>query len=134
MSLNVRRPIYILLSLLTLFCCMIIGSPSAYAKDSEQTVTGKYYEFTEKANYTFSDPSSAASVSGASFGKLSVTGNFAFSDNKFVVNEGALTFAYSFSQAKLSVDPSNWHIIEDSSKNIDYIELDEKIKTGAVVL
>lgn len=134
MSLNVRRPISILLSLLTLFCCMIIGSPSAYAKDSEQTVTGKYYEFSEKANYTFSDPSSAASVSGTSFGKLSVTGNFAFSDNKFVVNEGALTFTYSFSQAKLSVDPSNWHIIEDSSKKIDYIELDEKIKTGAVVL
>lgn len=134
MSTVVKRMVAFLLSLLTLAAWIGAATPCAHAKEVHHSISGKYYVFSEKTDYTFSDTDSVISSVDSGFGILTVSGSYALDGSKLTVNEGVLSISYDVAPSKLSADPSQWHVIDDSGKQVDTFRLDEKIKSGAVIL
>lgn len=133
MSMNIKK-IAMLLTLLTLVLGIRTVSLCAYAESNSQDIPGKFFEFSEKTNYTFSDESSVVSSEKSIFGSLNVSGSYSFNGSTFTVNKDVLSISYTFNPSNLSADPSEWHIIEDSGEKVDTIDLKGKIKSGAIIL
>ena len=115
MRMNIKK-IIMLLTLLTLVLGIAAVSPQVHAEANSQNISGKFFEFSEKKNYTFSDAGSAVSSEKSGFGSLNVSGAYSFDGNDFIVNKDVLSISYTFDPSKLSADTSEWHIVEDSGK------------------
>lgn len=133
MRMNIKKVI-MLFALLTLVLGIAAVSPQVHAEANNQNISGKFFEFSEKTNYTFSDAGSAVSSEKSGFGSLNVSGAYSFDGNDFIVNKDVLSISYTFDPSNLSADTSEWHIVEDSGKKVDSVDLKEKIKSGAIIL
>ncbi len=112
----------------------------AFAKESTITPTGSVYEFGEKDHYEFS-----SSTSGKSANSINTLGSFSLSGDMtdkgtvngvqtFVVSSGNLSFSYDYDGAILDAEDTEWHLIDDKTKQIDDFSVDKNILSGAVVV
>lgn len=94
------------------------------------------YEFAANAHYDFS----SSTVSGGdTFGSFTVFGDLKNTGNKngvpaYSVNSETLNFYYSYSQSKLNVADTEWHLIDDKTKKVDTISLNKNILSGAIIV
>lgn len=115
---------------------------SAKTADKTLSVQGHLYEFDEKSKYEIDSSSSdkMTDSSGIHMGGLSVTGNF--TDTKttdgtfsFVVADNELfSITYKYDNKLLNSSEDEWHLIDDSKKSVNGIELEDKIGKGAIIL
>ena len=130
------------LLVVTLYIACSIGSVSlkTYAKESAIDVVGDVYEFDKDTHYEFStaDSSSPTNVNNT-FGAFHITGDIENTGklngiSAYSVSSGNVSLFYSFDQGRLSVEESDWHVIDDKTKRIDSATLSENILSGAMIV
>ena len=122
----------------------------AYAKDQSKNLSGEIYELGEKDAYVFSDENSINSntdrfvISGNIYKTETKDGFTSFAvdvndnddedgkDDNLVITLNNSSSAPAYSK-EIEVETA-WHIVEDSSKKVNGTILDEKIKTGAIIV
>lgn len=111
------------------------------AESTYKEFVGKYYEFDKKSGYEISSKDPIGNTGNRDhMGKLSISGSFSSGDmhSDFlgynVSDKSVLTINYSYNNALLNTGKFNWHIVEDGDDEIDGIELENDIDTGAAIL
>ena len=131
-----------LLSILTTAVVCIVSVPfSTSAESTTQDKVGIVLEFADDHDYVYSRNFLIGNTSNQrTLGKLSISGDYKLGDLKddfisyIVEEEQNLSFNYTFDKSYLTADKMNWHIIDDSAKEIDGIELENKVNSGSVIL
>lgn len=112
---------------------------SALASDSMTSVPGKLYEMGEDSHYEFStDNSDAVVTKNNTYGTFSISGNIVSSGETsgiptYRIGTGGLDLLYHYDGAAADPDKDDWHIVDDKSKKLDSLTLDENIMKGAIV-
>lgn len=122
--------------ILIFFALLLLSTPPAYAKESSIGVKGDIYEFASNAHYEFS----SATASGKNaFGSFTISGDLKNVGSQngvpaYSVSSENVYFHYAYSPSQLDVSETEWHLIEDKTKNVDGISLDKNIMSGAVII
>ena len=123
-----------LLGVIILFASMVIYPVKVNAQNKTEQLSGKYYEFGEKSKYEIS--SATASTSVTPIGTLNVSGDFKTTGSgettQYDVSKDNLTITYTFNSSILNNSSDKWHLYEDGTKVVDGINLEDKIKNGAI--
>ena len=115
----------------------LLLSCMAYA-DSISTQSA-VYEFSEKSGYEISAAEPIDTPEQALLGTFSVEGEALLDSSSgdipryTIPDGGALALKYTYSPALANASEEDWHLISDSKKSVDGIDLGGKIETGAVV-
>lgn len=125
-----------LLAILAVVGCLPLFTTQAYAKETSSAIDAKVYEFGPKDRYEFSQ---ASTVGGSTFGFFSISGDLASTKDvndfpAYTVNSKVIQFHYSYDQAKLNTAETEWHLIEDKTKKVDAISLEDNILSGTVIV
>ncbi len=127
----------IVLATMTLIITM---SNVVLAKSGKNIVTGKLFEFDEDSKYEFSSSKESKPTNTKNtYGEFSVNGNIneVFSKNgisAYQVNSGNLKLTYSYGDKLLKAGEDEWHLVEDKTKKVDLVSLEEKILKGAIII
>ncbi len=114
---------------------------TAFAENNSTEVTGKKYEFNDKSSkYVYSEADTQMSTSeNDTYGTFKISGNFTSSSEKggvtaYKVKEGALDIIYEYNDDLLNADIDSWHLLDDSTNNINGEKLNSKIQNGAILV
>lgn len=114
---------------------------ATFATAAKTEVPGQIFEFGKDSHYEFADSKeSSATNSENTYGTFSISGEIADVTTKngvpaYEVNDGNLKFFYNYGDSLLlNADEDLWHLIEDKSKKVDDMKLDENILKGAIIL
>lgn len=124
--------------LLIMLCGMFYVTASASADKTE--VAGKVYESGEDSHYEFSNTEQFAEADkDNTYGIFSVSGNISDVESRndvpaYKVADGNLSLFYNYDDSLLNADVDSWHLIDDKSKKVDKLSLDENILKGAIIL
>ena len=112
-----------------------------YAVTSGVNTSGKIYEFDEKSHYEFSSTEEYTSTAdeGKTYGKLSINANITdITEINGIASYGVesedVTISYTYGDSLLTAGEDEWHLIDDKSKFVDVIKLDDKIMKGVLIL
>lgn len=125
-----------LIVILFIIGCLQLLISQAYAKEYSITVKGNIYEFPSNAHYEFS---SASTSTGSSFGSFTISGSLKSTGDKngipaYSVSSESANFQYTYSQSRLNVSETEWHLIDDKTKKVDEVSLDKNILSGAIII
>lgn len=131
-----------IISQLTVFVMMVsLFTFAASATASKTDVPGRVYVFGEDSQYEFSDTKEyLESNVDNTYGTFFISGEVTNVTTKdgipaYEVSEGNLDFFYNYGDTLfLNEDLDSWHLIEDKSKQIDGLKLDESIMEGTIIL
>lgn len=120
---------------------LVIGfSGTALATADRSEIEGKFYEFDKDSHYEFSESDSYTKTGNENtYGTFSISGNISNIGIEgglpsYEVSEGNLALFYNYGDRMLNEDEDSWHLIEDRSKQVDTLTLDESIMNGAIIL
>ena len=129
-----------LLAVIIVLSCFASMTVGVYAEEASSIVQGNVYKFDAKSSYEYSTADAfGITTAGNTMGSLVLLGD-AKDDGivngcqTYTVSTGNLSLAYRFNESALKAKETDWHIIEDSSKTIDNIKIDDKIKSGAIIV
>jgi len=113
-------------------------SVEVFAKTTDFNINGKYYEFDKGSHYEIADSTAIGAVSD-SLGDFSISGDAKEVAAKgeipsFGINDGIIEIRYKVGSTYKGEDTTKWHIIEDKSKTVDDMKLDENILKGAIIV
>lgn len=134
---GIRRTVALLVATVLAFGTFTL---TAFAAPAKTEVPGQVYEFGKDSHYEFSDSQDAISSESAdTYGTFSISGEVSDVTTKngipaYEVTEGNLKFFYNYGDTLLKADEDSWHLIEDKSKKIDDLKLDENLLKGAIIL
>lgn len=136
----VLSPIKMLLSLFATMVILCLTSMSAFAVDEQLKVTGQLYEFDKNNHYEFPDGGSVERTNkDNTYGTFCISGNIVAVNNKdgvpsYEVSDDKLTFYYNHGDSMLNANEDAWHLIDDKSKKVADMKLDDDIMKGAIIL
>lgn len=118
-----------------LISCML-GSTVAYASNTRLLVSANVYDLDKDSHYVIGEASPSGS---AAIGTLSINGDVRTSSEvnsfpAYEVNSGNASFTYTISSGVLNRAEEEWHIVNDKTKKINGLTLDEDILSGALIL
>ena len=135
---GIKRTVAIMLATILMFSTFTL---TVFAAPAKTEVPGQVYEFGKDSHYEFSDSKdSVSSENAVTYGTFSISGEVADVTTKngipaYEVTEGNLKSFYNYGDTLLlNADEDTWHLIEDKSKKIDDLKLDENILKGAIIL
>lgn len=101
------------------------------------TVNGYVNRSEHKGDYDISESESNSKTK--SIGQLKLDGDWDTStigENDFIsyASSKNVNFYYSFNSKVLNRKDTKWHIVEDKAKEVDSIELEDKIQNGVVII
>ena len=116
--------------------CLQFLTMGVYAKETSIDIKETIYEFAASEHYEFS---SAAASSGNSFGTFSISGDLKSIGNKnglpaYSVSSESVNFYYTYDKSNLNVPDTEWHLIDDKTKKVDTVSLDQNILSGAIIV
>ena len=129
-----------LLTVIIVLSCFASMTVGVYAEEASSIVQGNVYKFDAKSSYEYSTADAfGITTAGNTMGSLVLLGDAkddgtANGCQTYTVSTGNLALSYRLNESILKAKESDWHIIEDSSKSIDSIKLNEKIKSGAIIV
>lgn len=140
-NISINNPFIKLFSVVVLLFSILAVSfaPYAYAKENKVEVPGKVFS-AEDFDYSFQTAESFEQAKTKNtIGTFSITGSFKKNGDMlgvdaYIVDGGSINFTYTVRTDVLSAADDNWHIVEDKSKNIGDIKLEDPIKSGAVIV
>ena len=115
-------------------------SLNVHAKEIEENVSGDYYEFEKSSKYEISATAAGGKVSSdGTYGLFSITGDIKpVADMNgipaYEVQDANVQIAYKLNEGYINVADDAWHLIDDKSKTVDGMKLDNDILSGAVIL
>ena len=128
--------LFVCLELLTGFMEMVVN-----AKEESTKVIGKVYEFEEKDSYEFSKKNTYTTTDNncQTYGLFSIDGNIKSKEIKegipsYEINGGNVLLTYTYNDNLLNAKEEDWHLVDDKSKLVDDIKLNDNIMSGALVL
>ncbi len=130
------------LSALLLVVAVVVSTFTLTAFAAGKTeVPGKIYEFGKDSHYEFSDSKDFSDTGTTdTYGTLSISGEVSDVSTKngvpaYEVSEGNLSFFYNYGDTLLlGEDEDSWHLVEDKSKKLNGLKLDDNILNGAIML
>ena len=135
---GIRRTVALLVATVLVFSTFTL---TAFATAAKTEVPGRIYEFGKDSHYEFSDTKDYAETNSENtYGTFSISGEVADVTTKngvpaYEVSNGNLKFFYNYGDTLLlNADEDSWHLIEDKSKKVDDLKLDENILKGAIIL
>lgn len=135
---GIRRTVALLVATVLVFSTFTL---TAFATAAKTEVPGRIYEFGKDSHYEFSDTKDYAETNGENtYGTFSISGKVADVTTKnavpaYEVSDGNLKFFYNYGDTLLlNANEDSWHLIEDKSKKVDDLKLDENILKGAIIL
>ena len=142
---NIRKVPKILFSVLFSIIIFAIfaecGMIFIYASERTKDVTGDYYEFEEKSHYEYSstDSSNKAVLELNTSGTLSIIGDFdedtgANNLPVYTIKDGNLSISYDFNSSSIEVEEAEWHLVDDKSKKVDDLVLEDNVMQGALII
>ena len=113
----------------------------AEAKEQTVDINGQVYEFDKKSEYEIDSTLATSTTDKATtLGSLSIDGDISknYTKDGFtayeIANNTVFSISYKYNNNLKDASPMDWHITEDSKKEVNGISLDDKIKNGAVIL
>ncbi len=134
---GIKRTVAIMLVTILVFSTFTL---TAFAAPAKTEVPGQVYEFGKDSHYEFSDSKDSIPLENAdTYGTFSISGEVSDVTTKngvpaYEVTEGNLKVFYNYGDALLNADEDSWHLIEDKSKKLDDLKLNENILKGAIIL
>lgn len=126
--------------LLSLVIMFSIFSVTAFASAGKNEIPGKIYEAGKNSHYEFSDMETfSATDENNTYGDFSISGDMSDVGNRdnvpsYKVREGNLSLFYNYGDKLLNTDEDSWHLIDDKSKKLDSLTLDNNILKGAIIV
>ncbi len=135
-SLMINRAVILLIIFAILFTNSSVNTLAAYSRTE---ISGTVYEFDKDSHYEFHENKDELKKAEETYGTFSVSGNISNVGKKdgvpsYEVADGNLSFFYNYSDTKLNADEDSWHLIDDNSKKVADITLDNNIMKGAIIL
>lgn len=132
----VKRMPRILCMVMVLTILASISTTTVSAKETILNVTGSIHKLAEDSHYEIS---STTKTNERAFGTLSLSGNMRENGsmgiyNKYTVNQGNFSISYSFNASALNATATTWHIVEDKTKQVNDMKLEQNIMTGALII
>lgn len=137
MHTGIKRAVTLMVATILMFSTF---SFAAFAASAKTEVTGQIFEFDKDSHYEFSDSKDSVSSENAdTYGTFSISGEISDVTIRddipvFEVTEGNLEFFYNYGDTLLNADEDSWHLINDKSKKIGDLKLDESILKGAIII
>ena len=134
---DAKKLLCLLISVMML--CSIL-TPAVFADSDSTAIQGSVYEFEESGHYDYSVVESPENPDGsAAYGVFSVTGELTPDTatngfETFTVADDSAPFVYSYTNDLLTAPEDSWHLVEDKTKIVADIKLDDKIRFGALIL
>lgn len=134
---GIRRTAALLVATIFVFGTFTL---TAFAAPAKTEVPGQVYKFGKDSHYEFSDSKDSVSSENAdTYGTFLISGKVSDVTTKngipaYEVTEGNLKFFYNYGDTLLNADEDSWHLIEDKSKKVDDLKLEENILKGAIIL
>lgn len=126
---------------LTAFMMIMLLSYAVLASSAKTEVSGRIYESGKDSHYEFSDKEDYEETNSKNtYGTFLVSGEVSNVTTKssvpaYEVPEGDLQLFYNYGDTLLlNEDEDSWHLIEDKSKKVDDLKLEENIQKGAIIL
>lgn len=139
-SIEKNKVRYIVLALATIWLFSTF-TLTAFAADAKTEVPGRIYEFGKDSHYEFSETKEFAETSSAdTYGTFFISGEVSNVTTKdgipaYEVSEGNLKFFYNYGDSLLlNEDVDSWHLIDDKSKKVNDLKLDENVLKGTIIL
>lgn len=114
---------------------------NVYAQNGPVNIEGKQYELEPKSKYAYTDEMTPAAIStnGSQFGQFSIAGelkpvNSVDGFTAYEVSGGMAVFSYDATGSVIGAAETDWHLIEDKSKEVNGEKLDSDILSGAIIL
>lgn len=110
------------------------------AKEIKENVSGEYFEFEKSSKYEITDSLAGDVVSDdGEYGLFSIEGDIkAIADVNGVpayeVQDANVQITYKLNDGYINASDDVWHLIDDKSKTVDGMKLDNDILSGAVIL
>ncbi len=120
--------------------CMLYTSMTVSAKEVTENIVGNYYEFEKGSKYEISESeSSSQHISESAYGLFSISGNMQVIPNingvtAYEVVDSNVQLTYKLNNEYKDADNNEWHLIEDKSKTVEGMKLEEDILSGALIL
>lgn len=128
---------------LLMVICVLLTSVNIFplhvkAKEKTETISGKLYEFEKGNKYEFSD-SAISKTTNSDFGSFTITGNMKSISavngiSAYEVADGNILFDYTLGNKYTGESTDSWYLIDDKSKKVDKIILEENIMKGAIII
>lgn len=117
-----------------LISCML-GSTVAYASNTSLLVSSNVYDLDKDSHYVIGEASPSGS---AAIGTLSINGDVRTSSEvnsfpAYEISNGNASFTYKISSGVFNRAEEEWHIVDDKTKKVNGLTLDEDILSGASV-
>ena len=134
---GIKRTVALLTATVLVFSTFTL---TAFATAAKTEVSGRIYEFGKDSHYEFSETKEISETGNSNtYGTFSISGEVSDVTTKdgipaYEVTEGNLKFFYNYGDTLLNADEDSWHLIEDKSKKVDDLKLDENILKGAIIL
>jgi len=119
----------------------IMSTPiTAFAKETTENVAGDYYEFDKGSKYEISEVENGGQVSSeAPYGLFSINGNMKAIDDvngvaAYEVQDANVLISYKLNENYVNAADDSWHLVDDKSKTVDGMKLENDICSGAIVL
>jgi len=124
-----------------LLCVGLATLPAeTLAATGRTEVIGQVYEFDKDNDYEFSIAEEySPSNSTDTYGSFSISGDISSVSEiegvpSYEVSSGSLSFFYSYGDNVLNAEEDDWHLVDDKSKKLDTMTLDENILKGVIVV
>lgn len=132
----VKRMTRILCMVMVLTMLASISTTTVSAKETTLNVTGSIHKLAEDSHYEIS---STTKTNERAFGTLSLSGDMRENGSmgiykKYTVNQGNFSISYSFNASALNATATTWHIVEDKTKQVNDMKLEQNIMTGALII
>ena len=112
-----------------------------YAQNRTVNIEGKQYELEPQSKYAYADVITSTTIptTGSWFGQFSIAGdlnpvNAIDGFTAYEVTNGMAVFSYSATGSVIEAAETDWHLIEDKSKEVNGEKLDGDILSGAIIL
>ena len=123
------------IAFILLISCML-GSTVAYASNTSLLVSSNVYDLDKDSHYIIGEASPSGTTA---IGTLSINGDVRTSSEvnsfpAYEISNGNASLTYKISSGVFNRAEEEWHIVDDKTKKVNGLTLDEDILSGALIL
>ena len=115
----------------------------AFAEEENSfSVPGRVYVFGDDNEYEYSKEETfkPTEVGENTYGEFTILGDMVAEEDtqnevpSYYVNEGKVSFIYSYENDLLTADKEEWHLVRDGNDDVADVDLDSNVDKGAVIV
>lgn len=137
---NFFRKIIVFFCVLICLMLTLCITNYAFADETEIVIQGTRYYFDGNDHYELTNYSGTTTTdSTENYGEFIINGDImetsAVDDYvSYEILNGNVTFSYNIDSSKLNLEEEQWNVVEDKSKKVDTLTLEDNVMNGAVIV